>query len=71
MVHGNPTNSKIFCNDTGGLKELVKGGTKCILFLCIYNKKKPLAFIRSQLKTVWHLPGFLLFDLTANMIHTK
>lgn len=38
MVHGNPVNSRIFCHDTGRLKELMKGGTKSILFLCIYNK---------------------------------
>lgn len=41
MVHGNTTNSRIFCSDTGGLKELLKGGTKSTLFLCIYNKKHP------------------------------
>lgn len=41
MVHGNPINSRIFCSDTGGLEQLVKGGTKRILFLRVYNKKPP------------------------------
>lgn len=38
MAHGNPIDSRIFCRDTEGLKDLMKGGTKRVFFSCIYNK---------------------------------
>lgn len=40
MAHSNPINLRIFIPDKEGLKDLMKGETKSILFLffCIYNK---------------------------------